>query len=231
MKFYFFLLLFFSLLIFLTGCTGRKRNATGLPQSGKASFYGDEFHGDTTASGEIYDQNEFTAAHRTLPFGTLVLVVNEKNKKQVVVSINDRGPYRKKRIIDLSVASAMRIGMYEQGIARVKIFRTRVLEQTVLADSLMKDGDIRDCFGNEKKLSGHSIRLCQADNIRHAFYLASILVLDDGIDSVYVKAKGNGKSRKYQLLVSAVSKKKDAVKLFNEFRREGFIYARPLFTL
>ena len=221
----------FSFTLLFAECAERKGNAPEEMQSGKASYYGDEFHGDTTASGDIYDQNEFTAAHRTLPFGTLVLVVNEKNKKQVVVSINDRGPFRKKRIIDLSVASAMRIGMYERGIAPVKILPLRVLEQTAIADSLMKEGEIRDCFGNEKKLSGLSIRLCQADDIRHAFYLASTLVLDDGIDSVYVKAAGKGKYRKYQLLVSAVKKKKDAVKLFNEFRREGFIYAKPLFTI
>lgn len=229
MKFYHYIL-FFSVLLFLAGCAERKSNLAE-KQSGKASYYGDEFNGDTTASGDIYDQNEFTAAHRTLPFGTLVLVVNEKTGKQVVVCINDRGPYRKKRIIDLSVASAMRIGMYENGIAPVKILPMHFLEQTILADSLMKDGDIRDCFGNKKKLSGLSIRLCQADNIRHAFYLASTLVLDDGIDSVYVKAAGMGKNRKYQLLVSAVKKKKEAVKLFNDFRSEGFIYAKPLFTL
>ena len=221
----------FILIIFFTGCAGRKTNVPADLLSGKASYYGNEFHGDTTASGDIYDQNEFTAAHRKLPFGTLVLVVNQRNKKQIVVSINDRGPYAKKRVIDLSMASAMKIDMYEKGIDAVKIFPLHVLEQTILADSLMKDGDIRDCFGNVKKLSGYSMRLCQADNIRHAFYLASILVLDDGMDSVYVRAAGKGKSRKYQLLVSAVKKKKDAIKLFNGFRSEGFVYAQPLFTL
>ena len=230
MKFYHCAILF-SFVLLLTVCAGRKPNVPPDQASGKASYYGDGFHGDTTASGAIYDQNEFTAAHRTLPFGTLVLVVNERNNKQVVVSINDRGPFYKKRIIDLSVASAMKIDMYEHGIAPVKILPMHVLEQTILADSLMKDGDIRDCFGNEKKLSGHSIHLCQVNNIRHAFYLASTMVLDDGIDSIYVKAAGNGKYRKYQLLVSAIRRKKDAVKLFNTFRAEGFIYAKPLFTI
>src|SRR6266481_6414495 len=115
MKFYpaIFFLFFFS-----PACKRHGKNSAG-ETSGKASYYGEEFHGDTTASGEIYDQNEFSAAHLSLPFGTLVLVVNEKNKKQVVVTINDRGPYNKKRIIDLSVAAAMKIGMYEGGIAPV----------------------------------------------------------------------------------------------------------------
>src|SRR5436190_7765725 len=131
MKFYHRVILFSSIL-FLVACAERRANVPVELLSGKASYYGDEFHGDTTASGDIYDQNEFTAAHRTLPFGTLVLVVNEKNKKEVVVSINDRGPFHKKRIIDLSVASAMKIGMYENGIASVKILPMHVLEQTIL---------------------------------------------------------------------------------------------------
>src|SRR5436853_4897537 len=114
--------LIFLLIIFFTGCAGRKTSVPADLLSGKASYYGNEFHGDTTASGDIYDQNEFTAAHRTLPFGTLVLVVNERNQKQIVVSINDRGPYAKKRVIDLSIASAMKIDMYEKGIDPVKIF-------------------------------------------------------------------------------------------------------------
>src|SRR5215510_12571020 len=121
MKFYH-RVIFFCFILLSAACAQRKANVPAELSSGKASYYGDEFHGDTTASGDIYDQNEFTAAHRTLPFGTLVLVVNERNKKQVVVSINDRGPFVKKRIIDLSVASAMKIGMFEKGIAPVKIF-------------------------------------------------------------------------------------------------------------
>ena len=230
MRFYhviFILILFF---IFSPACKRHVKNST-VDTSGKASYYGDEFQGDTTASGEIYDQNEFSAAHLKLPFGTLVLVVNEKNKKQVVVTINDRGPYNKKRIIDLSVAAAMKIGMYEGGIAPVKILPLNFLEQTFLADSLMQDGEVRDCFGNKKKISPMNIRLCQADNIRHAFYLASTVVLDDGIDSVYVKAIGNGKSRRYRLLVSALHKKKEAQKHFEKLRNEGFIYAHPSFSL
>lgn len=224
------ILFFIVLILFFFGCKQQRKNSS-VETYGKASYYGDVFHGDTTASGDIYDQNEFSAAHLKLPFGTLVLVVNEKTNKQVVVNINDRGPYNKKRIIDLSVAAAMRIGMHEAGIARVKVLPLNFLERTILADSLMKDGDVRDCFGSKKKISPMNIRLWETDNIRHAFYLASTVVLDNGIDSVYVRAAGNGKSRKYRLVISALHKKGEAQKLFNKFRSEGFIYAQPSFSL
>ena len=75
---------------------------------GKASYYADKFHGKPTASGELYDRNKMTAAHRTLAFGTLCRVTNTTNKQHVTVRINDRGPFRKGRIIDLSY-QAMRL--------------------------------------------------------------------------------------------------------------------------
>ncbi|HLG33954.1 MAG TPA: septal ring lytic transglycosylase RlpA family protein [Bacteroidia bacterium] len=230
MRFLSAILFFIFLILFFFSCKQQRKNSYA-ETSGKASYYGGEFHGDTTASGDIYDQNEFSAAHLKLPFGTLVLVVNEKNKKQVVVNINDRGPYNKKRIIDLSVASAMKIGMHEAGIARVKILPLNFLKRTILADSLMKDGEVRDCFGNKKKLSPMNIRLWQTDNISHAFYLASTIVLDDGIDSVYVKAAGNGRSRRYRLIIGGIHKGNEGVNLFNKLRNEGFLYAQPSFSL
>src|SRR5262245_47378546 len=70
--------------------------------TGTASFYAHRFHGHKTASGEIYDENELTAAHRTLPFGTQVRVTNLKNDRSVVVTVNDRGPHNRHRLIDLS---------------------------------------------------------------------------------------------------------------------------------
>lgn len=90
-------------------------------QEGYASWYGGKFHGRKTASGEIFDTNEFTAAHRTLPFGTLVKVTNMANGLSVIVRINDRGPFVEGRIIDLSRAAAAKIGMAGSGIAHVRI--------------------------------------------------------------------------------------------------------------
>jgi len=88
-------------------------------QVGIASWYGPGFHGRRTASGEIYDMFALTAAHKTLPFGTIVKVVDLDTGRSVVVRINDRGPFIKGRIIDLSYAAAQELGMVKKGLAKV----------------------------------------------------------------------------------------------------------------
>lgn len=90
-------------------------------QLGVASFYGPEFAERPTASGEPFDPQKLTAAHRTLPLGTRVRVTNLENGKQTVVRINDRGPYRNNRVIDLSRAAARKLGFVQDGIAHVRI--------------------------------------------------------------------------------------------------------------
>jgi rare lipoprotein A len=96
-------------------------NGKLITETGKASFYGNEFDGRKTANGETFHQSQLTAAHKHLPFGTMVKVTNLANNKTVVVRINDRGPYAAGRIIDLSKAAAKQIDMIAAGIARVKI--------------------------------------------------------------------------------------------------------------
>lgn len=90
-------------------------------ETGLASFYSDKFEGKQTASGEIYKASKMTAAHRTLSFGTQVKVTNLSNQKSVTVTVNDRGPFVKDRIIDLSEAAAAKLDFIEQGVAKVKI--------------------------------------------------------------------------------------------------------------
>ncbi|MBN2134409.1 MAG: septal ring lytic transglycosylase RlpA family protein [Acidobacteria bacterium] len=91
-------------------------------QEGIASWYGDEFHGRQTANGETYNMYAYTAAHRTLPFNTMLLVVNQDNGKEVKVRVNDRGPFIKGRILDLSYAAAKALDMIVSGTATVKIY-------------------------------------------------------------------------------------------------------------
>ena len=88
---------------------------------GLASWYGPGFHGGTTSSGERYNMYQYTAAHKTWPMGTLVLVENLKNHKVVVVKINDRGPFVGDRIVDCSYAAAKKIGLDKDGVAPVKL--------------------------------------------------------------------------------------------------------------
>ncbi|SAL47953.1 RlpA-like lipoprotein [Caballeronia peredens] len=96
-------------------------NIGNFEQNGKASWYGRMFHGRKTASGEKFNMNAMTAAHRTLPLASWVRVTNESNHKTVVVKINDRGPYVRGRVIDLSYAAAAVLGMRGAGTQKVKI--------------------------------------------------------------------------------------------------------------
>ena len=91
----------------------------GYYQTGVASWYGPNFHGKTTANGEVFDMNKLTAAHKSLPFNTRVRVVDLTSGKKVVVRINDRGPFIKGRIIDLSRRAAEKLGIIDSGTAKV----------------------------------------------------------------------------------------------------------------
>jgi rare lipoprotein A len=90
-----------------------------------ASYYGPGLHGRKTASGERFDQNALTAAHRTMRFGTCLRVVNMENGKSVEVRVNDRGPFKEERIIDVSLGAARKLEMVEKGLARVRIYRCK----------------------------------------------------------------------------------------------------------
>nr|WP_243726386.1 septal ring lytic transglycosylase RlpA family protein [Halomonas ventosae] len=100
---------------------GQAHEKTSETQQGVASYYSDRFQGRTTASGEPFDQKALTAAHPSLPFGTKVLVTREDNGREVEVLINDRGPYAKGRIIDLSKRAAKELGMLNRGTVPVEI--------------------------------------------------------------------------------------------------------------
>ncbi len=93
----------------------------------KASWYGPGFHGHKTANGEHYDQMSFTAAHKSLKFGTLLKITNPKNNKSVVVRINDRGPYVAGRDLDLSKAAALSLGMVKRGVAKIKVEEIKIV--------------------------------------------------------------------------------------------------------
>jgi rare lipoprotein A len=92
-----------------------------LTLEGVASYYAGDFHGKRTSNGETFDMNALTAAHRTFPFGTKVRVTNLENDKSVIVRVNDRGPFKEGRIVDLSLGAAKAIDLVQTGTARVKL--------------------------------------------------------------------------------------------------------------
>ena len=107
---------------FTQGAHADRTNAGSLPASvGLASWYGGQFHGRLTASGESFDKNALTAAHRSLPFGTRVRVTNLANGRSLLLTINDRGPFVDGRIIDVSQRAAEQLGFKNKGITRVRL--------------------------------------------------------------------------------------------------------------
>ena len=113
------------LVLTIAAAPGRDTPRGRRVQTGLASYYGPGFHGEETASGEIFDQRKMTAAHRTLPLGTVVRVTNLENGRRVVLRVTDRGPYgrnyRKGTIIDVSKGAASRLGFIRDGLVRVRI--------------------------------------------------------------------------------------------------------------
>jgi rare lipoprotein A len=108
-------IMFFFMLFLLLYC------GSGNQLEGVASWYGTEWHGKETANGEIYDMYSMTAAHRTLPFGTIVKVKDKDSGREVVVRINNRGPFIKGRVIDLSYAAAQKLDIVDKGVTPCKI--------------------------------------------------------------------------------------------------------------
>ncbi|MFU8818512.1 MAG: septal ring lytic transglycosylase RlpA family protein [Desulfurivibrio sp.] len=115
-------------------------SAHGFTETGIASWYGAKFHGRRTSNGEIYDMHAVSAAHKTLPMNTHLLVKNLENGKEITVRINDRGPFVRGRVIDLSYQAARQLGMADQGLARVRI--------TALGEAVhyLEDGRSRERF-------------------------------------------------------------------------------------
>ncbi len=132
----------------------------GSSQVGNASWYGDKFHGRKTSSGETYDMYTMTAAHRTAPFGTNVRVTNMENGKQTVVSVNDRGPFVRGRIIDLSKKAAQEIDMIGTGTAKVKLefMDRRPIQQT--GETFIQAGS----FESDANAQTHLLRLQQVNS-------------------------------------------------------------------
>ena len=132
MRKFLYLAIFLLSAVILTGCAasprftsakfpGKAHEASALLEEGMASFYAEEYNGRQTSNGETYDMNQMTAAHRTLPFNSRVRVTNLSNGKSVVVRINDRGPFKEGRVIDLSLAAAKVLEIIQPGTASVRL--------------------------------------------------------------------------------------------------------------
>ncbi|MBK9540858.1 MAG: septal ring lytic transglycosylase RlpA family protein [Bacteroidetes bacterium] len=194
--------------------------------SGKASFYHDSFQGQETSNGEFYNKNDFTAAHKTLPFNTIVNVYNKQNGKKAIVRINDRGPFVRSRIIDLSRSAAMKLGMVPYGVSPVSIQVLNLFDHLAMNDSTFIPNDVWDCFGRKTELCDETVFVWQTDYWKHAFYMASHLALDYHLPSAQILISGEIKNRTYKVLVSNRKDEIECKELIDKLQKDGFIGAK-----
>jgi rare lipoprotein A len=193
----------------LAGCGGGKRPAVKVPpppqvviggtEEGVASWYGHPYHGRATSSGEIYDMEQLTAAHRTLPFGAVVRVENLANRRDVEVRINDRGPFVDDRIIDLSRAAARRIQMLGPGTARVR------LRITALPDA--------------RTAGFYSVQVGSFQNRQNADRLRQAIAPEVGTS--FLQTYDSPRGRFYRVLVGREPEMSGALALLESLRMRG----------
>ncbi len=179
--------------------TRTEKRETKEVQYGVASWYGPDFHGKPTSSGEVYDMYQLTCAHNTLPLGTMVMVTNLENGKSAELRVNDRGPFVKERIIDLSYAAAQILGVWENGTALVKLeafgpFVGEIQRFTVQVGSFTDEA-------NARKL---------ADELGHAF------------EDVYVAAVETPTQKYHRVRVGQFAAKEPALSIAEKLSRMGF---------
>jgi len=184
-----------TLVVLVSGCGGSTRSRRtvdrpGAAQIGVASWYGPGFHGNRTSSGEVYDQYELTAAHQTLPLGTVVSVTNLNNGRQVEVRVNDRGPFAKDRVIDLSYAAARSLDMIGPGTAPVRVEPVGNAAVTFAA-------------------LGYTLQVGSFADREKALRLQSQLA--SRFDGVYLATADGGDHTYYRVRVGAFSRREDAV--------------------
>lgn len=185
----------------MVSCAGTPKKEPSNVQTGLASWYGPNFHGKTTSSSEVYNMHDMTAAHRTLPFGTHVMVTNLNNGKSVKVKINDRGPFVEGRIIDLSYAAAQVLNAVGPGVIPVAI--------EVLADESPPKSSLR-----------YAVQVGSFVNKDNALSLQKLL--KNTFRDVYVSSFQTPTQTFYRVRIKAVHRE-DAESITRRLNKEGYV--------
>jgi len=210
-------LLFIIGMIFLsaTACsvhrTSVRTEAGKRVEYGKASWYGKKFHGRLTANGEVYDMYRISAAHKTLPLGSKVKVTNRKNGKSLVVRINDRGPFIRGRIIDLSYGGAKALGMVEDGVVPARV-------------EIIELGDNRYYSSKKGRTSSGSMTFTvQVGSFlkkENALHLKRSL--DSMYNTVFIREWNDRKETFYRVRVGKYTREEDAQKISRRLQKQNY---------
>lgn len=199
-------------------------------QRGVASYYSPALHGRRTSNGERYNKNDFTAAHRTLPFNTVLKVTLLQNNNSVLVRINDRGPYAYNRIIDLSSMAAREIGLLGPGFGQVliEVVDEQIDQNIDLVEfdltvrvNRFESGHFYDSWGNEHTMLPYSVLVDEAGDFELALMIINNL-LNEGWKDSYIQVLENEEGREfYRVLSGKFSLQRQALKHENDLRIAG----------
>ncbi|MCZ7557206.1 MAG: septal ring lytic transglycosylase RlpA family protein [Bacteroidia bacterium] len=215
--------LLFALLLSITGYA-----QSGFTQTGIASYYGSDFHGKKTSSGEVYNMWALTAAHKSIPLQSLVRVTNLSNNLSVVVRINDHGPHLKGRIIDLSRGAAAKIDMIKPGTAKVKL---EVIEQDNRPDFAKEKGNTEFYAVNleRKQLRGYGVQIASFENMANLIHHMDRLK-EAGIPDAHVQLATVSGKLVHRLVLGGYESEADALwklKTLREKGMDGFVFRIP----
>ena len=215
------LIALFVMALMLLSCSPRVNVKGGKFLGNKVvSWYGPGFHGKRTASGEVYNMNAMTCAHKSMDFGSRLRIVNPANGRSIVVTVTDRGPFVRGRDIDLSKGAAKKLGMIDQGTARVKVY---YIDRDMRYASYIKNGKVKGSSRSVARSSAPSITTSGSYTIQVASFRekSSAVYLKSGLElvhnKVYMKAKWIKGSKYYRVRVG---------KFNSEIK--AFIYAKKL---
>lgn len=195
---------------------------------GRASYYAKSFEGRKTANGEKYSNYDMTCASRTLAFHTFLKITNLKNNLVTIVRVNDRGPYAKNRIIDLTEQAARIIGSYKHGITKVKL---EIIQPPQNADSIEKifmTDQIIDADGLTTTPSGYTISIWRTRDFDHALLLAKYLQQEEYIQSFFIGKKNQNGRPLFHILVLNIATQEEAFKLRDFWERKGFMRVKMM---
>ncbi len=197
---------------------GEKKTYTG-----RASYYAKKFEGRKTANGEWFSNSDMTCASRTLKFHTFLKVKNLKNDLTTIVRVNDRGPYAKKRIIDLSEQAARIIGSYQHGTTRVEIETVKPPVLTVELDSIFKSTEIVDCLGNAVTITEYTVSIWRTRDLQHAILLGNQLYEQEYVHAIFIGKKIVRRRPLYHVIVSNIETENEAKTIKDFWERKGFM--------
>jgi rare lipoprotein A len=215
----------FFMLIFLSGNITAQIFPFKQIDKGEASYYAQMLMGRKTANGEILSEYDFTAAHRTLPFGTLLRVTNIKNGKSTVVRINDRGPFNKTRIIDLNRSAAKCLGMMRTGTAIVRLDSLEEICFSQEAEKAYYSGEPVDALGNPATKKDITILAWDGRSLQHCLYMIMDLFLRTGYSDLYILKAGSPGKERFRIFFTGIPNKEAAEKLVDKLMEDGFTRA------